>query len=139
MRVAVSLRLLGELFDEAVALCDAAPAQHIPRRHHAAALARLAPFPGNVSICIDLFQAGAQVLGAFVVENSGPVAAWNMATRNRYLGELDAIFHILVHREIEALCEMCLGSDASDDVAAPQVAPTPPQSFTLSDEVFLRN
>ena len=104
---AVVLRpsLVVALIDEVVGLLGAQDRTAIPRRHRGRVFADLAPFPDNVAICIDIFQAGAQVIGAFVVENSGPFAAWSTQARNAHLAELDAIFHILVHREIEAVCE----------------------------------
>lgn len=106
--VDVPLELVRALFDEVLLLLATSRPSVVPRRHCATALARLAEFPQSVGVCIDLMQAGAQVLGAFVVENAGPNAAWGSSARNRILGELDAVFHILVHREIQALCELCL-------------------------------
>ena len=97
--------LVSALIDEVIGLLASDNRGAIPRRHGGLAFADLAPFPENVAVCIDVFQAGAQVIGAFVVENAGPFAAWNLQTRNTYLTELDAVFHILVHREIEAVCE----------------------------------
>ena len=104
---AIRLRptLVLALIDEVISLLASEDRGDIPRRHGGHAFAELAPFPENVAICIDVFQAGAQVMGAFVVENAGPFAAWNLQARNAYLTELDAVFHILVHREIEAVCE----------------------------------
>ena len=104
---AVVLRpaLVLALIDEVVGLLVTEARNDIPRRHRGRDLVELAPFPENVAICIDVFQAGAQVIGAFVVENAGPFAAWGIEARNAYLSELDAVFHILVHREIEAVCE----------------------------------
>lgn len=93
------------LLDEVIGLLASESRADIPRRHRGYAFAELAPFPENVAVCIDAFQAGAQVIGAFVVENAGPFAAWSIQSRNAYLTELDAVFHILVHREIEAVCE----------------------------------
>ena len=93
------------LVDEVIGLLASESRADIPRRHRGHAFAELAPFPENVAVCIDAFQAGAQVFGAFVVENAGPFAAWSIQARNAYLAELDAVFHILVHREIEAVCE----------------------------------
>jgi hypothetical protein len=54
---------------------------------------------------IDVLQAGVQVIGAFAVENAGPWAAWDVRTRNLFLGELDAVFPVLVHREVAGLCD----------------------------------
>lgn len=104
---AVTLRpsLVLALLDEVIALLGSANRNDIPRRHDGHAFAGLAAFPENVALCIDAFQAGSQVIGAFVVENAGPFAAWNNHARNAYLAELDSVFHILVHREIEAVCE----------------------------------
>jgi hypothetical protein len=93
------------LIDEVIGLLASENRADIPRRHRGHAFAELAPFPENVAVCIDAFQAGAQVIGAYVVENAGPFAAWSIQSRNAYLAELDAVFHILVHREIEAVCE----------------------------------
>jgi hypothetical protein len=93
------------LVDEVIGLLASENRDDIPRRHRGHAFVELAPFPENVAVCIDAFQAGAQVIGAFVVENAGPFAAWSIQSRNTYLAELDAVFHILVHREIEAVCE----------------------------------
>jgi hypothetical protein len=106
--VEVPADLVFALFDEVMLLLATSRPTVVPRRHCATALARLADFPQSVAVCIDLMQAGAQVLGAFVVENAGPNAAWDTSDRNKLLGELDAVFHILVHREIQALCETCL-------------------------------
>lgn len=106
--VEVPAGLVSALFDEVMLLLATSKPTVVPRRHCATALARLADFPQSVAVCVDLMQAGAQVLGAFVVENAGPNAAWDTSDRNRLLGELDAVFHILVHREIQALCETCL-------------------------------
>jgi len=97
--------LVLALVDEAIGLLASQDRADIPRRHHGPAFAELAVFPENVAVCIDAFQAGAQVFGAFVVEHAGPFAAWSLRARDAYLAELDAVFHILVHREIEAVCE----------------------------------
>lgn len=103
--------LLPALLDEAVDLMVSDAGETIPLRHHADAFAHLADFPENVAVCIDVFQAGTQVLGSFAVENAGPFGAWSRRARNQFLGELDAVFHVLVHREIEALCEHCFCVD----------------------------
>lgn len=92
------------LVDEVLGLLASKRREDIPRRHRGHAFADLAPFPENVAVCIDAFQAGSQVFGAFVAENTGPTAAWSIRARNDYLAELDAVFLILVHREIEAVC-----------------------------------
>jgi hypothetical protein len=117
--VVVEARLVGALFDEVVSMMSASDQERIPRRHHTGAFAQLAAFPESVALCVDVFQAGSQVIGAFIVENTGPFAAWNTAARNRHLGELDSVFHILVHRELEALCEL-------RPFRAPEGAPTGP-------------
>lgn len=100
--------LVGAFAVEIIDLLCASRTRQIPRRHHACVFARLAEFPASVALCIDFFQAGSQVIGAYIVEHAGPSAAWSLSARNRFLGEVDAVFHILVHREIEALCEMRL-------------------------------
>lgn len=105
---ALSRAFVAALFDEVVAMIEEPEEHSIPRRHPGRAFAEMAAFPENVAVCIDVFQAGAQVLGAFVVERSGPNAMWSTRSRNAHLGELDAVFHILVHREIEAVCEVHL-------------------------------
>ena len=139
--VTIDAKLLAALFDEVVSLLGANAVEHIPLRRHAEAFAELAVFPDNVAVCIDAFQAGTQVLGAFIVENAGPVALWSTSSRNRYLGELDAVFHILVHREIEALCEMCLSRGPARPVTiAPTLLSTPSPVVTPpAPGVFLRN
>lgn len=104
--VALDQALIGALVDEVVSMVGASDQGRIPRRHHTAAFAQLAAFPESVALCVDVFQAGSQTIGAFVVENAGPLAAWTTAARNHHLAELDAVFHILVHRELEALCEL---------------------------------
>lgn len=104
-RVELSAKLVKALIDEVAVLLASERRAEIPRRHGGVAFAELATFPENVAVCIDVFQAGAQVIGAFVVENAGPFAAWSIQSRNAYLADLDAVFHILVHREIEAVCE----------------------------------
>lgn len=129
--------LAQALFGEVLLMLEAGDGQRIPRRHHACSFSRLAEFPGCVAICIDVFQAGSQVIGAFIVENSGPAAAWDCAARNRFLADLDSVFHILVHREIQALCEMRL------QVAPPAGVPfssTPRHGFgEVPDGTFPRN
>ena len=129
--VDVPADLAFALFDEVILLLATSKPTVVPRRHCATALARLADFPQSVAVCIDLMQAGAQVLGAFVVENAGPNAAWDTSARNRLLGELDAVFHILVHREIQALCEMCLHPELVETLGDPCGVTTP--LFDLGD------
>ena len=139
--VLINPKLVAALFDEATSLLGANAVEHIPLRRHAKAFAELAAFPDNVAVCIDVFQAGTQVLGAFIVENAGPVALWSTSSRNRHLGELDAVFHILVHREIEALCEMCLSrGSARPTGATPTLVSTPSPVVTPpAPGVFSRN
>jgi hypothetical protein len=103
--VCLAESLVVALVEEVIGLLASQGRSDIPRRHRGRAFAEMAPFPENVAICIDCFQAGAQVIGAFVVEHAGPFALWSVRDRNTFLGELDAVFHILVHREIEAVCE----------------------------------
>ncbi len=109
------------LVDEVISLLATEGQSNIPRRHQGRAFSEMAPFPGNVAICIDCFQAGAQVIGAFIVEHAGPFALWSVQERNGFLGELDAVFHILVHREIEAVCEHRLDAPASPESAVRRV------------------
>lgn len=139
--IALDSQFSGGLFDEVVMLLGASREERIPRRHHARAFASLAAFPECVALCIDLYQAGSQVIGAFIVENAGPFAAWNNAARNAFLSELDAVLHILVHREIEALCELRpvrVPEPASPGQPALPPAP-PPSSGDVPRGTFLRN
>lgn len=105
---ALPAELVPALFDDAMAAFDPDPLA-APTRALTLALARLADFPRCVQLCIELHQAGEQVLGAFIVENAGPRAAWGRSLRNRLLGELDAVFHLLVHRQVEALGSLTAG------------------------------
>jgi hypothetical protein len=138
--VAVEATLAAGLLDEVAVLLATSQQERIPRRHNARTFASLAVFPECVALCIDLYQAGAQVIGAFIVENAGPYAAWNTTARNAYLAELDAVFHILVHREIEALCELrpvrALDSEGDPESVTP---PAPPSSGDVPRGTFLRN
>jgi NAD(P)-dependent dehydrogenase (short-subunit alcohol dehydrogenase family) len=72
----------------------------LPRR-----FAELVDFPACVAVCMQFYQAGAQVIGTYIVENAGVSkrAAWSRAMRNQLLGELDAVFHVLTHEAIEEL------------------------------------
>lgn len=98
--VAVGYGDVAALFDDLLAMLDSAEA----RPRGGVVLAdRLVPTDA-VAVVIDLLQAGVQVLGAFAVENAGPFAAWSIRQRNLFLGELDAIFPVLVRREVAALC-----------------------------------
>jgi hypothetical protein len=111
--IAVDDRIVLALTDDFTALLD--PDLTLTGAHpanNAAALSRLAAFPENIAVTIDLLQAGVQVFGAFVVENAGPFAAWSVRDRNRFLGELDAVFPLLVRREVVALCERYFPDDA---------------------------
>lgn len=105
-------QLAASLLDEVNQLLESARSRKIPRKHRGDAFRCFGEFPKNVSTCIEIYEVGSQVLGAFVVENSGSHSAWSRSTRNRYLGELDAVFHVLVHREIQGLCEFCLNHSA---------------------------
>lgn len=104
--------LAGALIDEAAHLIEHGRSMKIPRRHDGAAFRHLDEFPRNVSLCIEIFEAGAQAVGGYVIENSGTTGFWSRPVRNRYIGELDAVFHVLVHREIQGLCEASLRADA---------------------------
>jgi hypothetical protein len=136
--VVLDERLVSALFDEAVSMMGTSDQERIPRRHHTGAFAQLAAFPESVALCVDVFQAGSQVIGAFIVENTGPFAAWNTAARNRHLSELDAVFHILVHRELEALCEL-RPFRASEAATAPVNPATPLNLGDLPGGSLFRN
>ena len=127
--------LLGSLFDEVVAMFDSSNRRRISRCHAGAVFSELAAFPENVSLCIEVFRAGAQVFGACVVENAGPSAAWGAPARNRQLNAIDTVFHIFVHREIEALCESSLHRDADNDPyvedSAPSLPARVPENFRI--------
>jgi hypothetical protein len=114
----VSPQLTSELLKGVVSLIGIDHPVEVPTCHCADVLARSCAFPESVSVCIELMQAGAQVIGAFVVENSGPTAAWNKSVRNQLLGELDAVFQILSYREIQALCDDRGGLGIGDAVAS---------------------
>jgi hypothetical protein len=120
----VSPQLTSKLLESVVSLIGIDHPVEVPTCHCAIVLAKSCAFPDSVSLCIDLMQAGAQVIGAFVVENSGPTAAWNKSVRNQLLGELDAVFQILSHREIQALCDQCAGLDIGEPVATAEEANT---------------
>lgn len=103
--------LAASLLDELGQLLGSGRTLKIPRQHRCDAFARMGDFPRNISCCIEIFESGSQTIGAFVVENTGIDGPWDRSARNRCLGELDAIFHVLVHREIQALCDFCLHDD----------------------------
>lgn len=136
--VTFEVELAQALFGEVLLMLEPVNGQRIPRRHHACSFSRLAEFPGSVAICIDVFQAGSQVIGAYIVENSGPAATWDWSARNRFLVDLDSVFHILVHREIQALCEMRLHELRPEPTA---FNPTAPNSGfgEVPDGTFHRN
>jgi hypothetical protein len=119
--VVVGDELLGSLFDEIMAMLGETYSTEIPRCHPGEAFDRLAAFPESVTLCIDVLQGATQAIGAFVVENSGPSAAWSVAARNETLARLDSVFHILVHREIQALCELSLRRQV-ESASVPAVA-----------------
>jgi len=96
--------IVDALFDDVVAMLESADLDANAPATHKESLEHLAEFPDTIAVVIDLLQAGVQVLGAFAVENAGPFAAWSVRERNIFLGELDAVFPVLVRREIEALC-----------------------------------
>ncbi len=111
--VVIDDAVIVALLEDFIELLDPVPASAEGRpTDRAALLAGVAEFPENVAVAIDLLQAGAQVLGAYVVENAGPWAAWSLRDRNRFLGELDAIFPLLVRREVVGLCEHFLPGNA---------------------------
>ncbi len=119
---AVPKSLFPAAFDDIVAMFAAGAADRIPPRRHAATFARLADFPRSAALCLSFFESGAQVIGVFIVGNAGALSAWTASTRNRLLGELDAIIHTLARREIETLRGMCLaGMAAAGDGRAESV------------------
>lgn len=132
--------LAESLLGEVILLLDSDEPSSISTRHHARAFTSIAGFSPQVVLCIDAYQAGAQVIGAFVVENAGSRAAWTISVRNRFLGELDAIFHVLVHREIEALCRLhALESEDANSTNEGTSCAIQPAILEFSEDALFRN
>ncbi len=118
--VAVDEALCLGLLDDFLVFLDLNAASPAGKQSiHAIDLTRVVGFPDNIVVMLDLLQAGVQVLGAFAVENAGLWAAWTIAARNQFLGELDAVFPLLVRREVGALCDRFFASSAPRDRGEP--------------------
>lgn len=106
--IKVPLDLLPALFEEILDLLEGGGGDHIPCHHRPPIVGALADFPANISVCLKLLNAGEATLKAFL---SGRIEAFEMKSefdRECIMWDLNKATHILIHREIQGICEQSL-------------------------------
>ncbi len=106
--IKVPFDLLPTLFDEILDLLEGGGRDHIPCHDRPPIVGALADFPANISVCLKLLNAGEATLKAFLL---GRIEAFGMKSefdRECFMWDLNKATHILIHREIQGICEQSL-------------------------------
>ena len=80
----------------------------IPCYHRPPVVGALADFPTNISVCLKLLNEGEATLKAFLVERFDVFAGESEFDQERVLWDLNKATHLLIHREIQGICEQSL-------------------------------
>ena len=100
--------LLPALFEEVMGLLEGRCDDRMPCCHRPPVVGTLADFPANISVCLKLLNAGEATLKAFLLERFEAFAAESEFDRECVLWDLNKATHILIHREIQGICEQSL-------------------------------
>jgi hypothetical protein len=104
----IPLNLLPALFEEIMGLLEGHGDDRIPCCHRPPVVSQLAEFPANISACLKLLNAGEATLKAFLLERFEAFSAESEFDRECILWDLNRATHILIHREIQGICEQSL-------------------------------
>jgi hypothetical protein len=100
--------LLPALFDEMLDLLEESNPERIPCSHRPASIGRLAPFPTNISVGLKLLNAGEAAIRAFLLDSCPAFRLEPEIMAESFLRDLNKATHILIHREIQGICEQSL-------------------------------
>ena len=100
--------LLPALFDEMLDLLEGPDPERIPCNHRPSSIGRLAPFPTNISVGLKLLNAGEAAIRAFLLDACPAFRLEPEIMAECFLRDLNKATHILIHREIQGICEQSL-------------------------------
>lgn len=100
--------LLPALFEEMLALLEGGNTRTIPCFHQPQAICRLVEFPTNISICLKLLKSGEEAIREFLTGASSEFARESEFDRECILWDLNKAVQILIHREIQGICDHSL-------------------------------
>lgn len=100
--------LMPCLFDEILSLLEGDDSNRIPCFHQQSSMGWLAAFPANISICLKLLNAGEVAIRSFLLESCLAFHLKPKFVGERFLQDLNKATHILIHREIQGICELSL-------------------------------
>ena len=100
--------LLPALFDEILALLEGVGPDRLSCRDRPPVAGQLAEFPTNISVCLKFLNAGEAAIRDFLIESSPEFALESEYERGCILSDLHKMTQILIHREIQGICEQSL-------------------------------
>lgn len=96
------------LFDEILSLLEGEDGNSIPCSHRPPTMGRLASFPTNISVCLKLLNTGEAAIRSFLEESCPVFRLESKKLGASFLQDLNRAAHILIHREIQGICEQSL-------------------------------
>jgi len=103
-----SNHLLPAFFEEMLGLLEGGDEENIPCHHRPPVVNQLAEFPTNISICLKLLNAGEAAIRSFLTDSCPLFRLELELLRECFLWDLNKATHILIHREIQGICEQSL-------------------------------
>ncbi len=104
----ISNHLLPLFFEEMLGLLESGDEENIPCHDRPPLVNQLAEFPTNISICLKLLNAGEAAIRSFLTDSCPLFRLEVEFMRECFLWDLNKATHILIHREIQGICEQSL-------------------------------
>ncbi|MEZ5275832.1 MAG: hypothetical protein R3F07_05585 [Opitutaceae bacterium] len=100
--------LFPALFDEILDMLQGDGVDRLSAHRRPPIVGQFVDFPTNISVCLKLFNAGEAAISHFLMESASRFALDSGPGLGCLLGDLNQVTHILIHREMQGICEQSL-------------------------------